>query len=171
MLTIGGIYLGNKQTYTIEERLRIDNNTIKQHERTIRILVEKFNGMHIDKSKKDSGRPKKKIQGFEKVYKDWKNGRITAGEAIKQLNTNKSTFYRKVKDFENSIFEEDNKDSMQDEKLKRQIENEVQQLIKYGWPDADGFEQDDNFENFGSDYDDTSYDSIFDDSEQYKGGW
>lgn len=90
---------------------------------------------------------------------------------IKQLNTNKSTFYRKVKDFENSIFEEDNKDSMQDEKLKRQIENEVQQLIKYGWPDADGFEQDDNFENFGSDYDDTSYDSIFDDSEQYKGGW
>lgn len=37
---------------------------------------------------------------FETVYTDWKSGNITAVEAARQLNLSKSTFYRKVKQYE-----------------------------------------------------------------------
>ena len=35
---------------------------------------------------------------FEKVTAKWRNGQITAAEAMRQLGMSKSTFYRRVKE-------------------------------------------------------------------------
>jgi DNA invertase Pin-like site-specific DNA recombinase len=47
------------------------------------------------------GRPKADITPeFEKAYKEWKEGSITAVEAMRTSNMAKATFYRKVKEYE-----------------------------------------------------------------------
>ncbi|KYH30933.1 hypothetical protein CLTEP_24550 [Clostridium tepidiprofundi DSM 19306] len=48
------------------------------------------------------GRPKVEIDDklFKKVYTKWKNGKIKAVEAMKELNLSKPTFYRRVKEYE-----------------------------------------------------------------------
>lgn len=42
---------------------------------------------------------------FEAVYREWKAGRILAVDAMKQLKMTKSTFYRRVRDFEKKAVE------------------------------------------------------------------
>lgn len=67
----------------------------------------------------DYGRPnifnskkgnKVNLKEFIEIYKKWKEEKITAVEAMKYLNMKKSTFYRKVKEYEeiNKSREEDN---------------------------------------------------------------
>lgn len=55
------------------------------------------------------GRPKNPIpENFGEVYAEWKNGEITATNAMKQLNIKKNAFYKFVKEYEkdNNIIEE-----------------------------------------------------------------
>ena len=47
-----------------------------------------------------TGRPKKQIGDFESVYNDVKRGELSATKAAKQLNISRSTWYRKIKDYE-----------------------------------------------------------------------
>lgn len=47
-----------------------------------------------------NGRPKKAEVAFESVYINWKAGRISAAAASRQCEIARSTFYRKVKDYE-----------------------------------------------------------------------
>lgn len=52
------------------------------------------------------GRPKIEIDDtFNKIYKRWKNGEIKAVEAMKELGMTKPTFYRRVKEIEDSLKE------------------------------------------------------------------
>ena len=37
---------------------------------------------------------------FETVYRDWKNGKIKAVEAMDKLNLTKPTFYRRVREYD-----------------------------------------------------------------------
>ncbi|WP_348625387.1 hypothetical protein ABFT51_27775 (plasmid) [Paenibacillus peoriae] len=47
------------------------------------------------------GRPKQKInEAFVRVYEEWKAGRITAMQAMRKCGLTKSTFYRRVKEYE-----------------------------------------------------------------------
>lgn len=49
------------------------------------------------------GRPKVEINSkFEEMYTNWKSGKITAVKAMSELGMSKSTFYRRVKDYESS---------------------------------------------------------------------
>ena len=58
------------------------------------IAVAKAKGKHL-------GRPKTEItQEFERAYKQWKDKEITAIEAMKKVNVPRSTFYRIVKEYE-----------------------------------------------------------------------
>lgn len=58
------------------------------------IAVAKAQGKHL-------GRPKTDItQAFENAYALWKDGQITAVEAMKKADMTKATFYRKVKEYE-----------------------------------------------------------------------
>ncbi|RMC97784.1 recombinase family protein [Clostridium autoethanogenum] len=50
-----------------------------------------------------NGRPKKKLDIFDEVYTEWKNNKITATKASKQLSIARSTFYRRVKEYEDNI--------------------------------------------------------------------
>jgi len=47
-----------------------------------------------------NGRPKKESEAFESVYLDWKANKITAVEASRLCNMARSTFYRRVKEYE-----------------------------------------------------------------------
>lgn len=42
-------------------------------------------------------------QKFDTIYKEWKSGAITAVKAMDKLSLSKNTFYRRVKDYENSL--------------------------------------------------------------------
>ena len=58
------------------------------------IVSAKAQGKHL-------GRPKTSITSeFKQAYKDWKAGNITAVEAMKKSDMTKTTFYRKVKEYE-----------------------------------------------------------------------
>lgn len=47
-----------------------------------------------------NGRPKKKLDSFEDVYDAWKANKITASESSRLLKIARSTFYRRVKEYE-----------------------------------------------------------------------
>lgn len=50
------------------------------------------------------GRPKKEIdEVFSHVYKEWKSGTLTAKSAMSRLNMKHRTFYRRVKEYENTL--------------------------------------------------------------------
>lgn len=52
------------------------------------------------------GRPKQEIDDrFVQTYREWKAGRITATEAMRQNKMKKPTFYRRVKEYEQQISE------------------------------------------------------------------
>ena len=58
-------------------------------------------GIEIAKGEgKYKGRKKKQLADFEEVYQQWKSGKITATFASKQLKISRSTFYRKVLEYE-----------------------------------------------------------------------
>lgn len=58
------------------------------------IAAAKINGKHL-------GRPRANFpDGFEKVYKDWKDGKITAVYAFTSLKVPKSTYYKLVRIYE-----------------------------------------------------------------------
>lgn len=67
------------------------------------ILQRQQEGIAIAKAqgKYTGGKP---IQSpdFDKVVTQWRNGEITAVEAMKRLKLSKSTFYRKAKEFSNA---------------------------------------------------------------------
>ena len=49
-----------------------------------------------------NGRPLKKLDDFENIYKNWKSNNISAAKASKRLGIARSTFYRRVKLYEDS---------------------------------------------------------------------
>lgn len=72
------------------------------------ILERQAEGIAIAKSEgRMTGRPVKQIDDFENIYNDVKAGKVSATKAAKQLGISRSTWYRKVKDYEdeNTIIE------------------------------------------------------------------
>lgn len=72
---------------------QLERDTIKQRQREgIDIALEQ---------KRPYGRPKIVIDDkFKEVYRQWKDGKITAVEAMKQAGMKKNTFYNRVKELE-----------------------------------------------------------------------
>lgn len=50
-----------------------------------------------------NGRPRKKLDNFEDVYNAWKTDSITASKASKLLKVARSSFYRRVKEYERNM--------------------------------------------------------------------
>ncbi|MBM7655311.1 recombinase family protein [Neobacillus cucumis] len=69
------------------------------------IKTRQAEGIAVAKAKgKHMGRPKTEItQEFERAYKQWKDKEITAVEAMKRANVPRSTFYRIVKEYEETL--------------------------------------------------------------------
>ena len=69
----------------------------------IKIKTRQAEGIAIAKSKGlYKGRKKIVNEKFKDVYDDWKKGILTAVKANEMLDMKKSTFYRRVKEYESS---------------------------------------------------------------------
>ena len=69
----------------------------------IKIKTRQAEGIAIAKNKGlYKGRKKIVNENFRNVYDDWKKGKLTAVKAIEMLDMKKSTFYRRVKEYESS---------------------------------------------------------------------
>ncbi len=65
------------------------------------ILERQAEGIAIAKAEgRMNGRPKKAVDTFEAVYLDVKAGRLSAAKGAKQLGISRSTWYRKVREYE-----------------------------------------------------------------------
>lgn len=65
------------------------------------ILERQAEGIAIAKAEgRMNGRPKKAVDTFEGVYLDAKEGKISASEGARQLGISRSTWYRKVREYE-----------------------------------------------------------------------
>lgn len=65
------------------------------------ILERQAEGIAIAKEKgRMTGRPKKAEATFREVYKDYKEGKISAAKGAKKLGIARSTWYRKARDYE-----------------------------------------------------------------------
>lgn len=65
------------------------------------ILQRQREGIEIAKEQgKYKGRPAKELKNFEEIYSIWKDGNISATLASRQLGVSRSTFYRKVSEYE-----------------------------------------------------------------------
>ena len=65
------------------------------------ILERQAEGIAIAKAEgRMNGRPRKAVDTFEAVYLDAKAGKISASEGARQLEISRSTWYRKVKEYE-----------------------------------------------------------------------
>lgn len=71
----------------------------------INIKERQRQGIEAAKAKgKSLGRPKiQRPDNFEDIYKEWKNGEITAVDAMKELGIKRGTFYKFVKEYEKRI--------------------------------------------------------------------
>lgn len=70
----------------------------------LKIKQRQKEGISIAKAKGTyKGRKKMKITDFDKVYTEWKEGKITALKACKILNISSPTFYRRINELNKSI--------------------------------------------------------------------
>lgn len=68
------------------------------------ILERQAEGIAIAKAEgRYNGRPPKALDEFEEVYQQWKVDMITASAAARQLQVSRSTFYRRVGQYEGDI--------------------------------------------------------------------
>ena len=104
--------LNNKQVQFISQKENIDTSTpagkfmltifgaVAELEREY-IRQRQREGIEIAKEQgKYKGRPAKQLDTFDEIYQQWKSGNVTATSASKQLNISRSTFYRKVLEYE-----------------------------------------------------------------------
>ena len=49
------------------------------------------------------GRPRKSVEQFDEVYSQWRSKKITAKKACKLLDVARSTFYRRVRQYEDEL--------------------------------------------------------------------
>ena len=69
------------------------------------ILERQAEGIAIAKSEgRMKGRPRKAVDRFESAYLDVREGRISAAEAARQLGISRSTWYRKVREYEDEQY-------------------------------------------------------------------
>jgi DNA invertase Pin-like site-specific DNA recombinase len=104
--------LQKKQVHFISQKETIDTNTpTGKFMLTIFGAVAELEREYIRERQREgidiamaegrfNGRPKKGLESFAEVYSDWKNNKITATKACKLLKVARSTFYRRVKEYE-----------------------------------------------------------------------
>lgn len=104
--------LNKKGVAFVSQKEQIDTSTpagrfmlsvfasLAQFERE-QILARQAEGIEIAKREGRMGRPRiTPGDGFAAIVKEWKEGNITAVEAMKRAGITKATFYRKVKELE-----------------------------------------------------------------------
>ena len=104
--------LKNKNVQFISQKETIDTSTaagkfmltifgaVAEMERDY-IRQRQSEGIAIAKAEgRFNGRPKKEVEDFDEIYADWKAKKITAAAASRLCHMARSTFYRRVKEYE-----------------------------------------------------------------------
>ncbi|WP_404467268.1 recombinase family protein [Planococcus rifietoensis] len=80
-------------------------SSMAEQERLVTLQRQK-EGIAVAKSKgKHLGRPIQQLpKEWDKLYKDWKAKEITAVAFMKAVDMKKATFYKKVKDYESTLY-------------------------------------------------------------------
>lgn len=106
--------LNQKEVRLISQKEQLDTNTpAGQFMLTIFGAVAELEREYIKQRQREGidialaegrfkGRPKKALDQFEEIYVNWKSQKITATKACKQLEIARSTFYRKVREYESA---------------------------------------------------------------------
>lgn len=107
--------LERKGVQFISQKERIDTNgpagrlmlqifgALAEFERET-ILERQAEGIAVAKAKGCmTGRPKKAVDTFEDVYRDYEDKKISASEGARRLGIARSTWYRKVKEYEADV--------------------------------------------------------------------
>ena len=69
------------------------------------ILERQAEGIAIAKAEgRMTGRPKKAVDTFVSAYNDVKSGKLSAAKAARQIGVSRSTWYRKVREYEEDPF-------------------------------------------------------------------
>ena len=68
------------------------------------ILERQREGIDIAMEEGRMGRPKKAVDTFEAAYLDVKEKKLSAAKAARQLGISRSTWYRKVREYESDPF-------------------------------------------------------------------
>ena len=87
------------------ESILIRNENERKRQATIEGMAKmpvNENGIRVSaKTFKEIGRPIVEVpSNFEEIYTKWKNGEISTIEAVKQSGLKRSTFYNRVKEYE-----------------------------------------------------------------------
>lgn len=107
--------LEKKGVQFISQKERIDTNgpagrlmlqifgALAEFERET-ILERQAEGIAVAKAEgRMTGRPKKAVDTFEDVYRDYEDKKISASEGARRLGIARSTWYRKVKEYEADV--------------------------------------------------------------------
>ena len=107
--------LERKGVQFISQKERIDTNgpagrlmlqifgALAEFERET-ILERQAEGIAVAKAEgRMTGRPKKAVDTFEDVYRDYEDKKISASEGARRLGIARSTWYRKVKEYEADV--------------------------------------------------------------------
>ena len=100
--------LRQKEVIFVSQKEAIDTNTpagkfmltvfgaVAELEREYILQRQKEGIAEAKKQGKYKGRKPAELPDFDKVYRRWKNGEMTAAKAISLLHTSKTTFYRRA---------------------------------------------------------------------------
>lgn len=101
--TLADVGEGNEWVMELSSRIVIEVYTTIAEQEMDKRVKRQAEGIAIAKAKgKYKGRKPIEVDkgNFTIVYSDWKQGNITARQAMKQLNLKPNTFYRRVHDYE-----------------------------------------------------------------------
>lgn len=107
IVVLDTLILNKKNKSSLEKKLIanivFELLTYMAEKERIKIKTRQAEGIAIAKSKGlYKGRKKIVNENFKSVYDNWKKGKLTAVKAIEILDMKKSTFYRRVKEYESS---------------------------------------------------------------------
>lgn len=107
--TLADVGEGNEWVMELSSRIVIEVYTTIAEQEMDKRVKRQAEGIAIAKAQgKYKGRKPIEVDkgNFTIVYSDWKQGNITARQAMKQLNLKPNTFYRRVHDYEEKNLKE-----------------------------------------------------------------
>lgn len=104
-LLVAHILINNWLKFNLRNTIVLQILAFVSENERVNILKRQAEGIAAAKARgKHLGRPRIEIPNeFPVLYDQWNNGKITAVEFMEIVNMTKGTFYRKVKEFEESL--------------------------------------------------------------------
>ncbi|MFF2500183.1 recombinase family protein [Peribacillus sp. NPDC058075] len=103
--TMQDVPAGNEWVIDMINNIIIEVYTSMAEQERVNIKQRQSEGIAVAKAKgKHLGRPVMELpKEWDKLYKEWKAGKITAVKFMEEVDMKKATFYKKVKEYEATL--------------------------------------------------------------------